>query len=109
MTGETPEADRNSASHFDEGKPRFDLIPHEAITALADHYRRGAVKYGDRNWLKGMEWMRLFGSLMRHAWRWAGGEDHDPETGSHHMIAVAWNAIGIYTYFTRGLGSDDRK
>ncbi len=93
---------------YNEGKARFDLLPPEALEALAHHYGRGAAKYEARNWERGMAWCKCFASMMRHAWAWMRGEDVDPETGSHHMIAVAWNAIAIFTYATRQIGEDDR-
>ena len=96
-----------SGVKFDQQKPRYELIPPEALDALADLYGKGAQKYGDRNWEKGMKPTRIFGALMRHAWAWLRGETHDPETGAHQMISVAWNAIAIYTYYVRGV-EDDR-
>lgn len=93
---------------YNEGKARFDLLPPEALFALAEHYGVGASKYQDRNWERGMAWMKCFASMMRHAWAWARGEDFDPETGTHHMIAVAWNAIAIFVYHSRQVGNDDR-
>ena len=103
--GETPS---NSGLRYDSGKPRFDLVPPEAMIELAAHYERGARKYADRNWEKGMDWGKCFSSMQRHAWAWAQGEDLDNETGTHHMIAVAWNAIALYTYAMRKIGNDDR-
>lgn len=97
----------NSGTKFDTDKPRWELVPPE-ITALVDLFTRGAKKYGDRNWEKGMSWGRIFGALMRHAWRWMSGEEYDTETGAHHMIAVAWNAIVLYVYTVRKVGIDDR-
>lgn len=93
---------------YNEGKPRYDLLPPEALDALATHYGAGAKKYADRNWERGMAWCKCFASMMRHSWAWMRGEDIDPETGSHHMIAVAWNAIAIFTYYQRRIGEDDR-
>jgi hypothetical protein len=98
---------------LDEGKPRYELIPAEALEALAALYADGALKYGDRNWEKGMSMSRLFGALMRHGWKWMRGEtyDSDPKTGAihHHMIQVAWNAFAIYTLDKRNLKQyDDR-
>jgi hypothetical protein len=93
---------------YDDGKPRFDLLPPEAMWALAELYRVGASKYAARNWERGMSWMKCFACLMRHAWRWMAGEEHDSETGCHHMIHVAWNAIAIFVYIKRGIGTDDR-
>ena len=93
---------------YNDGKPRFDLLPPEALKALAAHYGKGAEKYAARNWERGMDWCKCFASLERHAWAWMGGEDLDPENGSHHMIAVAWNAIALFTYAMRNIGTDDR-
>ena len=93
---------------YNEGKPRYDLIPPEFMEALAHHFRVGALKYADRNWEKGMSWGICFSSLMNHAWKWMRGEEVDQETGSHHMIAVAWNAMAIYIYYKRGIGTDTR-
>jgi len=92
----------------DHGKARFDLIPPEPLWALADLYTKGAEKYEDRNWEKGMRWGRVFAALMRHAWKWWSGEEYDPEDGQHHLISVAWCAFALYTYFIRKIGEDDR-
>lgn len=93
---------------YNDGKPRYDLLPPEALDALADHYRKGAEKYDVRNWERGMPWGKCFASLMRHGWAWLRGEDFDQETGTHHMVAVAWNALALYTYHKRRIGEDDR-
>lgn len=104
----TPIVADNGGLRYNAAKPRFDLMPPEALIALADHYRRGAEKYADRNWERGMDWGKCFASMERHAWTWMSGEDLDPETGSHHMVAVAWNALALYVYAERGIGVDDR-
>lgn len=93
---------------FDGEKIRPELFPPEAFEALCELYARGAKKYGDRNWERGMSWSRMFGALMRHAWAWMRRESYDSETKAHHMLAVAFNAIAIYTYETRKIGTDDR-
>lgn len=92
----------------DDGKSRFDLIPPEPLFALGDLYAAGARKYSPRGWEEGMSWGRCFGAMMRHAWKFWRGENVDPETGAHHMIAVAWNAFAIFVYFERNIGIDDR-
>lgn len=93
---------------FDDEKPRYDLIPPEALNSLAALYGVGMKKYGARNWEKGMRWGRVFAAMMRHAWAFWRGEDYDQETGIHHMICVAWNAMALFTYSRRGIGEDDR-
>lgn len=107
MEGLNDALDIATGVKFDQDKPRYDLIPPEFMDQLATLYARGAKKYADRNWEKGMKPTRIFGALMRHAWAWMRGETHDPETGAHHMVAVAWNAIAIVTYHERGM-EDDR-
>src|SRR5437867_12565425 len=86
---------------------RFSLIPSEFLWALAEHYGVGARKYEDRNWEKGYKWSQSLDALQRHLHQWILGEKLDPETGSHHLIAVAWHACAIFIYELRGLGTDD--
>lgn len=86
---------------------RFDLIPNEFEVALARHYGVGSQKYDDRNWEKGYRWSLSVGALRRHLSAWLGGESIDPETGSNHLIAVAWHAIALFVFELRGLGTDD--
>lgn len=69
-------------------KGRYDLIPAVSLKRLAVHFARGAVKYGDRNFEKGIPFSRMFDSLKRHIDQWAlGHRDED------HLAAVAWNAF----------------
>ncbi len=103
-----PELKQEPALRFDAGKPRYELIPADALEELAKVYAAGALKYGDDNWLKGMSWGRCFGSLMRHAWKFWRGLDIDEETGCHHMMLAAWNCIALFVYARRKLGTDSR-
>lgn len=83
---------------FDIGKPRVDLLPPNAILALADLFRMGADKYDDRNWEKGMDEGRLLAAAGRHYFRYLAGEDidPDPEAGTHNLIHLAWCALAAY-------------
>ena len=86
---------------------RFSLIPREALWALAEHYGKGSMKYADRNWEKGYKWSLSQDALERHLNQWLLGEKIDRETGSNHMIAVAWHAFALYTFQQRAIGTDD--
>ena len=66
-------------SKNDFGKERFDLIPPQPLFELANLYAIGARKYEDRNWEKGLKWGRVFAAMMRHAWKFWGGEFYDRE------------------------------
>jgi hypothetical protein len=87
---------------------RFDLLPPEALRALAELYGIGAIKYSDRNWEQGMKYGRVFRAMMSHAWKWWMGEEFDKEDGQHHLSSVAWCAFTLYTYYIRKIGTDDR-
>lgn len=87
---------------------RFDLIPARPLELLAEHFGRGARKYEDRNWERGYKWSLSFGAMMRHAWAWWRGEDIDPETGSPHLVAVAWHALALQEFADKHPRLDDR-
>ena len=98
----------NAGRKDDIGKPRYDLIPPEAIDVLAQIYGFGAGKYDDRNWERGLSWGRCFAAAMRHLWAFWRGEDLDPESGMPHTAHAAWNCFALLTYQIRQTGTDDR-
>jgi hypothetical protein len=87
---------------------RYDLIPVEPLRLLAEHYGRGALKYESRNWERGYPWSLSYAAMMRHANQYWGGEDIDEETGSPHLVAVAWHAFALLEYMTTHQEFDDR-
>ena len=93
---------------FDTGKLRLDLIPPEVLIELSRVYSKGAIKYDDNNWRKGMKWSRCIGSALRHFFKWTMGERYDQETGCHHLMMAAWNCGTLFVYDLQGLGEDDR-
>lgn len=86
------------AVKFDEGKPRFDLIPVFPLFQLAELFAIGAKKYADRNWEKGTEWSRIYRALLSHTFKFWGGEDYDPVDGQHHLASVAWCALVLLEF-----------
>ena len=89
---------------FDGGKRRMDLIPHEALYAMADVLTFGAEKYDAHNWRKGLEHSRLYAAAQRHLTAYWSGETMDPESGLNHL-AHAMTDIAMIL----GLpGHDDR-
>jgi len=87
---------------------RFDLLPQEALAAVARHYGVGALKYSAHNWRKGYEWSKSFAALQRHANAFWSGEDIDEETGSPHMASVAFHALALLTFMDEQRSFDDR-
>lgn len=87
---------------------RFDLIPAGPLWELAEHYGRGAEKYASRNWERGYDWSLTYAALMRHLLAFWGGEDTDAETGSKHIIAVAWHAFVLAQFMDTHPELDNR-
>lgn len=87
---------------------RISLIPPKCIWELGEHYGKGSLKYADRNWEKGYDWHLSYDAMMHHALQFWMGEDIDQETGSHHLIAVAWHAFCLRTFFETHPELDNR-
>ena len=93
---------------FDHGKRRVDLVPTEAINALADVLTAGAVKYGEHNWRHGMDWSRVYGAAQRHMLAFWGGDDIDDESGMPHLWHALTNISFLVSYQALSVGRDDR-
>jgi len=86
-SGTIKEFSTGAVRDIQDGKGRFDLLPIHAIIRLARHFENGAKKYGDDNWRKGIPLRRYLDSMMRHAFKFAGGLDDED-----HLGAIIWNA-----------------
>ena len=70
------------------GKGRYDLLPVLATMRLAKHFEGGAIKYGIRNWEKGIPLSSYMDSAMRHLYKYlVGMRDED------HLVACVWNLM----------------
>ena len=80
---------KSDGTKHDGDKLRLDLIDpiFEAYTAMALGF--GADKYGDGNWLKGIQWSRIYGALRRHLRSWYEGEEIDMESNNPHLAHAA--------------------
>lgn len=78
---------------YDGGKPRWDLLLAGMPLALEEVVRvltYGSHKYADGNWafVENAE-QRYLAAGLRHEAAYQRGEDHDPETGLHHLAHEA--------------------
>lgn len=78
---------------YDQGKSRWDLLPWDEVRDVADVFTYGSVKYGDRNWEKGIDDSRLFAALMRHVTAVLNGDENDAESGMPHLAHAAANIL----------------
>ena len=88
-------------------KNRLDLVPPEWMWALGDVMTRGALKYAERNWERGMKWSIMVGCTLRHLYKFIAGERYDKEIGCHHLAMAAWNLLALMSYDLKGVGEDD--
>lgn len=92
------------------GKARMDLIPWDAVEAIAVHFGTSAGKYPDHDWEEHVpeyRWSIYAAAMQRHFVRWYMGEDVD-EKGYSHAVAMATNALMLLTYVLRDHPGDDR-
>jgi hypothetical protein len=89
-SGDRTEFSSGAVRDLHEGKGRFDLLPMCVLLRLAKHYERGAVKYAERNWEKGIPAHSFADSAMRHIVKYMDGY-----TDEDHLIAAIWNLCGL--------------
>jgi|GEM_PF-3298331 len=87
---------------------RHDLLPPDIVHELAEHYGKGARKYGERNMEKGYPWSKTYAACHRHLNSFWQGEDVDAETGSLHLVAAAWHCFTMAWFLRHNAGTDDR-
>ena len=93
----------------DSGKLRFELLPPEAIEQIVHVLTKGAEKYVQRNWEKGISYGRVYGALQRHLNEFWKGNNLDPEWDIHHLAHAGCCLLFLLTYEARGMKEwDDR-
>ena len=76
-SGDRVQFDSGFQRDTNNGKPRYDLIPHELLTRLAELMGRGAEKYSANNWrlaTSDEEIQRFKESAYRHFVQWFRGD-----------------------------------
>lgn len=97
-----------TGKRFDSGKSRLELLPPEPLIGISAVLAFGASKYGSWNWMGGMAWSRVLGSLLRHTLKFMAGEDLDSESGLPHVDHIATNALFLSQYYRTHKKLDDR-
>jgi hypothetical protein len=70
------------------GKGRMDLLPMRAIMEVSKLYEAGCLKYGDRNWERGINTHCYVDSMMRHMAKFMLGQNDEP-----HLVQACWNVL----------------
>jgi hypothetical protein len=86
ITGCQPAQHDRPGKKFDHDKPRWDLLPYDAMGAVVDVLTHGATKYGPENWRQVEGWQRrYFAAALRHLVAYFQGNDTDDESGLPHL------------------------
>lgn len=94
--GEMQTTEFGAKRESNEGRGRFDLLPYEAIEALAKWYETGTQKYDERNWESGLSVKDCINRMIRHSLKAGNGW-----TDEDHLAAVMWNAAAAITMIQR--------
>jgi hypothetical protein len=71
---------------IETGKGRFDLMPPFSAMLISRVYETGCLKYGDRNWEKGIPIARFLNSAQRHLEKYKAGLRDEA-----HLSMATWN------------------
>jgi hypothetical protein len=85
-SGERTAFESGAVRDMHEGKGRFDLLPMCVLLRLAKHFEAGCLKYGARNWEKGIPCHSFADSAFRHLVKYMDGYKEED-----HLIAAVWN------------------
>ena len=97
-----------AGTKHDQDKPMITLVRPEFIEGVAAAMTFGSNKYGRYNYREGIEYSRLLDAMMRHALKWARGEEIDEDSGLSHLLLVASNANMLFDLRKHNIGTDDR-
>lgn len=122
-----PEVGKSEGLRFNEGKLRYDLLHPIATEGVAKVMTKGAQKYAERNWEKGMKWSKVLASMKRHLAAFEKGIDYDKDencetcrqsttekwvcknhTGELHVDLIQTNAHFLSAYYKIYPQGDDR-
>ena len=79
---------------YDDGKPRYSLLPSLALEEIVKVLTFGSHKYEDFNWQKVQQPNdRFFSAAQRHLWAYQKGEKNDPESKYNHLACAVTNLM----------------
>jgi hypothetical protein len=105
---ETRVVDSSTGGEKGSKLAQISALDPDALLAVAKVAGFGAQKYARLNYMKGFDWSLSFDALMRHSLEFWAGRAIDEESGLPHIAHAIWQAMCLYSFSTRELGTDDR-
>ena len=78
---------------YDDEKPRWSLLPWDALEQVVKVLTHGATKYADDNWKDVKPHTRYLDAALRHITAWARGEKMDADSGLPQLACAVFVAI----------------
>lgn len=99
-----------NAVKYDDEKVKLGLIPSHSIFSTGRALTYGAKKYNNYNYKvgEGLDWDKIYSALLRHLFKWIGGEDIDKESGLNHLDHVGACTSILQDLVFSGIGHDSR-
>jgi hypothetical protein len=102
---------RDQGMKKDHGKPRWELVPFEALEGMVRILEFGAEKYSAHGWKQlnsPEDRERIMAALLRHTFALMRGETIDPESGMPHIFHMQCNTmfLGYFEYKDQEAFSD---
>jgi integrase len=101
--------EKEVALRYNKGKLRWSLIDWKSLEPMVRVLEKGAQKYDDHNWKKGMPTSQISESLLRHMFAFMNGEDNDLETNESHLGHVMCNVMFLIYNLRENSQFDDRQ
>lgn len=98
----------SQGDRFNEGKPKWSLVPQSSLIPMVQVLEFGAKKYGAYNWTKGLSIKETCESLKRHLDAFMEGEDIDSDSGLSHIGHIQCNALFLSWMMENRKDLDDR-
>lgn len=102
---------------YDQDAIPVQLLPVIPLMRIAEVFGYGAEKYRANSWrdknFRAVAWMRTYGSVLRHLFKWAAGEEYDQESVERgkpmkHLAMAATQLMILIEHTETGSGIDDR-
>jgi hypothetical protein len=100
--------DNNKGERFNNGKPKWSLVPQSALIPMVRVLEFGAEKYAAHNWMKGLSVNEICESMKRHLDAFMEGENYDQESGLSHIGHIQCNSLFLSWMMEHRPDMDDR-
>ena len=94
---------------YNEGKAEWGLVDWEVTEDMVKVLEFGKKKYAAWNWAKGLFYVSIIESLLRHTFAILKGENNDSDSGLPHYAHIMCNAMFLGRMMKSRPDLDDRE